>query len=135
LEEVAAGVTTQEGDPNAIELPTEEAPVEAPPEIFTIVEEMPSFPGGDGALVKFLSDNIKYPALARENGITGTVFLTFQVGKDGKVSEVKILRGIGGGCDEEAVRVVKNMPAWRAGKQRGQAVIVQYNLPVKFSLK
>jgi periplasmic protein TonB len=105
------------------------------PEIFLIVEEMPSFPGGEAQLVKYLSDNIKYPPIARENGITGTVFVTFVVGPDGQVKDVKVLRGIGGGCDEEAKRVVMNMPKWKAGKQRGKPVSVQYNLPIRFTLK
>ncbi|MBL7916358.1 MAG: TonB family protein [Bacteroidia bacterium] len=105
------------------------------PEIFLIVEEMPSFPGGEGQLVKYLSDNIKYPAIARENNITGTVFVTFVVGPDGSVKDVKVLRGIGGGCDEEAKRVVMAMPKWKAGKQRGKSVSVQYNLPIRFTLK
>ncbi|MBL0341805.1 MAG: TonB family protein [Bacteroidetes bacterium] len=136
LKDVSAGLTTQEGDPNAIDLPIEDpGQGDAVPEIFTIVEEMPMFPGGEEALVKYLSNNIKYPARARENNITGTVFVTFKVGKDGKVTESQILRGIGGGCDEEALRVIKSMPSWRAGRQRGEPVIVQYNLPIKFSLK
>lgn len=105
------------------------------PEIFLIVEKMPSFPGGDAQLVKYLSENIKYPAIARENGITGTVFVTFVVGPDGSVKDVKVLRGIGGGCDEEAKRVVMAMPKWEAGKQRGKPVSVQYNLPIRFILK
>lgn len=105
------------------------------PEIFLIVEEMPGFPGGEAQLVKFLSENIKYPAIARENGITGTVFVTFVVGPDGTVKDVKVLRGIGGGCDEEAKRVVMAMPKWKAGKQRGKPVSVQYNLPIRFTLK
>ncbi len=105
------------------------------PEIFLIVEEMPSFPGGEGQLVKYLGDNIKYPAIARENNITGTVFVTFVVGPDGSVKDVKVLRGIGGGCDEEAKRVVMAMPKWKAGKQRGKSVSVQYNLPIRFTLK
>lgn len=105
------------------------------PEIFLIVEQMPSFPGGESALVKYLSNNIKYPPVARENGITGTVYLTFVVDGAGAVKDVKVLRGIGGGCDEEAKRVVMSMPKWTPGKQRGKNVSVQYNLPVKFSLK
>jgi len=105
------------------------------PEIFLIVEEMPNFPGGEAQLVKYLSDNIKYPAIARENGITGTVFVTFVIGPDGQVKDVKVLRGIGGGCDEEAKRVVLAMPKWKAGKQRGKPVSVQYNLPIRFTLK
>lgn len=105
------------------------------PEIFLIVEEMPSFPGGEAQLVRYLGDNIKYPAIARENGITGTVYVTFVIGPDGQVKDIKVLRGIGGGCDEEAVRVVKSMPKWKAGKQRGKPVSVQYNLPIRFTLK
>ena len=136
LKDVAAGVTTQEGDPDAIDLPVEDPGAgDGPPEIFTIVEEMPMFPGGEAALVKYLSDNIRYPARARENGISGNVFVTFVIGKDGKVADAKVLRGIGGGCDEEALRVVNAMPPWRAGKQRGQPVLVQFNLPIRFTLK
>lgn len=104
-------------------------------EIFTIVEDMPSFPGGEEALFKYLGQNIKYPQIAKEAGITGRVFVNFVIDKEGNVTDVKVLRGIGGGCDEEAVRVVKNMPKWSAGKQRGKPVKVSYNLPIKFSLK
>ncbi len=104
-------------------------------QIFTIVEEMPSFPGGEGKLFEFLGKNIKYPQMATDAGISGVVYVTFVVGKDGKINDVKVLRGIGGGCDEEAVRVVKSMPAWKPGKQRGKAVTVQYNLPIRFTLR
>ena len=137
LKDVAAGAVTQEGVEGAIDLPVDEPGTgDAPPEIFTIVEEMPSFPnGGEAALVKYLSENIRYPARARENGISGNVFVTFVIGKDGKVADAKILRGIGGGCDEEALRVVNAMPPWRPGKQRGEPVLVQFNLPIKFTLK
>ena len=106
------------------------------PEIFTIVEEMPEFPGGgEAALLKYLSQNIKYPPLARENNVQGTVYVTFEIDQSGKVKDAKILRGIGGGCDEEALRVVMNMPQWKPGKQRGKTVRVQYNLPVRFTLR
>ena len=104
-------------------------------QIFTIVEEMPSFPGGDAALMKYLGSSIKYPAIAKDAGIQGTVFVTFVVDEKGDVKDVKVLRSIGGGCDEEAIRVVKNMPKWKPGKQRGKAVKVQYNLPIKFTLR
>lgn len=103
-------------------------------EIFQVVETAPSFPGGDGARMKFLQENIKYPQMARESGIQGTVYVTFVVERNGSVTDVKILRGIGGGCDEEAVRVVKNMPKWEPGKQRGKPVRVQFNMPIKFTL-
>lgn len=104
-------------------------------QIFMVVESMPEFPGGEAALYKFLAENIKYPQMAKESGIQGRVFVTFVVERDGKVTDVRVLRGIGGGCDEEAIRVVKNMPKWAPGKQRGKSVRVQYNLPVKFTLQ
>jgi periplasmic protein TonB len=104
-------------------------------EIFTIVEEQPSFPGGEEALMEFLGKNIAYPPMAKESGIQGTVFVTFVVEPDGSVTNVKTLRGIGGGCDEEAIRVVKNMPKWKPGKQRGKPVRVQFNLPIRFILQ
>jgi len=104
-------------------------------EIFTVVESMPTFPGGMGALMKYLAQNIKYPPLAKESGIQGRVFINFVVEPNGSISNVKVLRGIGGGCDEEAVRVVKSMPKWSPGKQRGKPVRVSYNLPVKFTLQ
>ncbi len=103
-------------------------------EIFRVVETAPAFPGGDGQRMKFLQDNIKYPQMARESGIQGTVYVTFVVERNGSVTDVKILRGIGGGCDEEAVRVVQNMPKWEPGKQRGKPVRVQFNMPIKFTL-
>lgn len=112
----------------------EEEPVEEE-EIFTIVEQMPEFPGGIEALFKYLADNLKYPAMARDAKIQGKVYVTFVVDKDGSISDVKVLRGIGGGCDEEAVRVIKNMPKWKPGRQRDIPVRVQYNLPINFILK
>jgi protein TonB len=111
----------------------EEEVVEA--EVFTIVEEMPSYPGGDMKMYEYLGKNIKYPQIARESGIQGRVFVNFVVEPDGSVSNVKVLRGIGGGCDEEAIRVVKSMPKWKPGKQRGKAVRVSYTLPVVFKLQ
>ena len=110
----------------------EEEVVEA--EIFTVVEESPSFPGGDEARIRFLTENIKYPQIARESSIQGTVYVTFVVEKNGSVTDVRVLRGIGGGCDEEAVRVIKAMPKWNPGKQRGKPVRVQFNMPIKFTL-
>ena len=104
-------------------------------EIFQIVEEMPSYPGGEGKLMEYVAKNIKYPQIARETGIQGRVFVGFVVEPDGSVSNVKVLRGIGGGCDEEAMRVVKSMPKWKPGKQRGKAVRVSYMLPVNFKLQ
>ena len=103
--------------------------------IFTVVENDPEFPGGMDALYKYLAENIKYPQLARDNGITGKVYVTFVVERDGSIANPKILRDIGGGCGAEAIRVVKAMPKWTPGKQRGKAVRVQFNLPVNFNLK
>ena len=104
-------------------------------EIFQVVESMPEFPGGEEARIQFLRDNIKYPQMARESGIQGTVYVTFVVEPDGRVTGVRVLRGIGGGCDEEAIRVVKAMPRWIPGKQRGKPVRVQFNMPIKFTLQ
>lgn len=103
-------------------------------EIFQIVEEMPAYPGGERALLEYVAKNIKYPQIARETGIQGRVFVGFVVEPDGSVSNVKILRGIGGGCDEEAMRVIKSLPKWKPGKQRGKAVRVSYQIPVVFKL-
>lgn len=103
--------------------------------IFTVVEQDPEFPGGMEALYKYLAQNIKYPQLARDNNITGKVYVTFVVERDGSIANPKVLRDIGGGCGQEAIRVVKSMPKWAPGKQRGKAVRVQFNLPVNFTLK
>jgi periplasmic protein TonB len=108
--------------------------VEEAKPIFTIVEEMPSFPGGEGELAKFLGANIVYPQIAKESGIQGTVYVSFVVDSKGKVTDVRVLRGIGGGCDEEALRVVRMMPSWHPGKQNGQSVRVQFNMPIRFTL-
>ena len=119
----------EEQKPQVIEEPPKEK------EIFTVVEEQPRYPGGGQERIKFLQNNIKYPVEARELGIQGRVFLTFVVEVDGSITDVRVLRGIGGGCDMEAVRVVKSMPRWIPGKQRGIPVRVQFNLPIKFTLQ
>ena len=113
----------------------EEEEVVEEPEIFTIVEDMPSFPGGEAKLYEYLGKNIKFPPMAKDAGIQGIVFVTFVVKENGAIDGVRVLRGIGGGCDEEAVRVIKNMPSWKPGKQRGKNVRVQYNMPIRFILK
>ncbi len=100
--------------------------------IFSVVENQPEFPGGVEARQQFLRDNLMYPEKAREAGIQGTVFVTFVVEKDGSFTDIRIIRGIGGGCDEEAVRLVKMMPRWEPGRQTGKTVRVQYNLPIRF---
>lgn len=103
-------------------------------DIFIVVEEQPQPEGGMTAFYKYLSKNIQYPRQARRQGIEGKVFVQFVVGKDGKFTDLKILKGIGGGCDEEALRVLKNAPAWNPGKQRGQPVRVQMSIPISFTL-
>ncbi len=103
-------------------------------EVFVVVEESPTFPGGNEAITAYLSQNLQYPKAASDAKIEGTVFVQFIIEKDGSVSNIKILRGIHPDCDAEVIRVVSEMPKWNPGKQRGQAVRVQFNLPVKFRL-
>ena len=102
--------------------------------VFQIVEQMPEFPGGVEALMKYISDNVKYPQEAKDKNISGRVVLGFVIEKDGSVNEVKVLRGIGGGCDDEAVRVIKTMPKWKPGRQKGEPVRVFYQIPINFKL-
>jgi len=102
--------------------------------VFLVVKEMPKYPGGFDKMYAFLGENIKYPADAKKNGVSGTVYITFVVKKDGVPTNFKILRGIGAGCDEEALRVMKLMPKWEPGMHEGEPVNVQYNLPIKFTL-
>jgi len=106
----------------------------APTKPVMFVEKMPAFPGGEDALRTYLGKSIKYPPAARENGIEGTVVLQFVVNTDGSISDIKVLRDIGGGCADEAIRVVKNMPKWSPGNNNGVAVPVYFNLPVTFQL-
>ena len=96
---------------------------------------MPEFPGGEAALNAYLAKNINYPQMAVDNEIQGKVIVEFVVGKDGSIRDAKLVKGIGFGCNEEAVRVIKNMPKWQAGKQNGREVNVSYRVPVKFILK
>lgn len=113
----------------------EEAPAEEEvEEVFTIVENQPEFPGGMPAFYKFVGGNMKYPAQARRMGIEGRVFVQFVVDKDGTVTEVKAVKGIGAGCDEEAERVLRMSPKFKPGKQRGRSVKVRMVLPIIFKL-
>lgn len=102
--------------------------------ILTCIESMPEFPGGMQKLMNFLGKNIKYPAKAKMKRIQGNVLVNFVVEADGSITNLKVIKGIGGGCDEEAIRVLSTMPKWNPGKQLGKPVKVSYNLPVKFSL-
>jgi len=135
-EEIEIDVEADDGTEMVEYIPTEYEEEEIDEqEIFILVESQPEFPGGSGELYKFLGDELNYPPIAREAGIQGKVFVNFVVEKDGSITNIVILRGIGGGCDEESVRIVKMMPKWTPGKQRGRPVRVSFNLPVKFTLK
>ncbi|HEX9956131.1 MAG TPA: TonB family protein [Fibrella sp.] len=149
LKEAVAAEKTQEGDPNAEEViaaPEEavgpskaevvvEAPAPKEDEIFTVVEQNPEFQGGQAAMYAWLGKNIKYPAAASRANISGKVFVSFTVNTDGSITDAQVLKGLGFGTDEEAVRVVKSMPKWKPGKQSGRPVRVKYNLPISFQLE
>jgi len=113
----------------------DEVPDETATKVFDVVEQMPSFPGGDAALMSFLNKNIKYPVIAEENGIQGRVVATFVVERDGSITDVKVIKSVDPSLDKEAVRVLKSMPKWIPGKQNGQAVRVKYTVPVTFRLQ
>ena len=122
------------------ESPTEKQPdliseAVAKPETFITAEEMPFYPGGDNERQKFLTENIHYPQQASENGIKGTVYVQFVVDTKGNITDAKIMRGIGGGCDEEALRVIQMMPQWHPGKQNGKTVRVLFTMSVSFKLQ
>lgn len=102
--------------------------------VFSIVEEMPEYSGGQQALFTYLGKNLSYPESAIDAGISGTVYVQFVVDTDGSIKDANVVRGIGEACDDEALRVVNSMPTWKPGKQRGKNVKVSYILPVKFSL-
>ena len=104
-------------------------------EVYQIVEQMPQFPNGEEAMMQYIAEQVKYPAEAKKADAQGRVFVGFIVEPDGGLSDFKVLRGIGHGCDEEALRVVKSMPKWKPGMQRGKAVRVQYLVPVNFKLE
>ena len=143
-------VVEDDVETESIEISTEDnkeevviaAPVEAPEEeeeeevVFVVVESMPEFPGGQQALFKYLGDNVKYPVIAQENGIQGRVICQFVVNKDGSIVDIEVVRSGGDpSLDKEAVRVIKSMPKWKPGKQRGKPVRVKFTLPVNFKLQ
>ena len=119
--------------------PPVEAPVEEEEEdntIFMVVEQAPEFPGGMQKLMKFLGENVKYPVIAQENGIQGRAICQFVVNRDGSIVDIMVVRSAGdASLDKEAVRLIKSMPKWKAGKQRGKAVRVKFTLPVNFRLQ
>ena len=145
LNVVEDNVETESIEVNTEETETEvviAAPVEAPVEeeeeevVFVVVESMPEFPGGQQALFKYLSENVKYPVIAQENGIQGRVICQFVVNRDGSIVDVEVVRSGGDpSLDKEAIRVIKSMPKWKPGKQRGKAVRVKYTVPVNFKLQ
>lgn len=118
-----------------VEQVQEEVEYEAPAEVFVVVEEMPSFPGGDTELFKFIYENIKYPEVAKENNIQGKVILRFCVTYKGTVDQVSVVRGVDPTLDDEAIRVIKMLPLWKPGKQGGKPVNVWYSVPISFQLK
>jgi protein TonB len=143
LEKADPGQKTLKGDPNAdivINTPVSDGPInqevtEDSNTIFTNVEVLPTFPGGLEKFGQFLGRNLRYPPIARENGVQGRVYCTFVVEKDGSLTDIKVTRGIGGGCDEEAVRVLKSSPKWNPGVQNGRNVRVSYTVPIFFQLQ
>ncbi|WP_162946454.1 energy transducer TonB [Chitinophaga barathri] len=147
LQAVSIGLKTADGDVNGvdgglldggapgtgvIDVPKTEPKPEGP---LSFVEIMPEFPGGEAALTKFLNKNIHYPTVASETGVEGTVFIKFVVGSTGEIRDVEVVGAKkGAGLEEEALRVVRKMPAWKPGKQNGRSVAVYFNLPIRFRL-
>ena len=136
-EEIEINTEDQKDVEVVIQAPVEVVEEEEEEEVvFVIVEDMPEFPGGQQALFKYLSDNVKYPTIAQENGIQGRVICQFVVNKDGNIVDVEVVRSGGDpSLDKEAIRVIKSMPKWKPGKQRGKAVRVKYTVPVNFRLQ
>jgi len=145
LQKAPAGQETIVGDPNALEVPAEPAAKAAPEvvetkpageaEPFVRVEQQPEFPGGTSALVEFLRKNLRYPTGASQSGVAGKVYVEFVVRADGSIDRAQVAKGIGFGCDEEALRVVRLMPKWKPGKQSGRAVPARFTLPIVFALE
>ena len=146
-DKVAVGAEDKEGvKDRTVEAVRSEIAVAAPPpppapkpevatKVFDVVEEMPSFPCGNGALMSYLNSYTKYPVVAQENGVQGRVIISFVVERDGSISDVKVARSVDPSLDREAQRVVKSMPRWTPGKQNGQTVRVKYTVPVVFRLQ
>ncbi len=141
LVESNVSTVTQEGDGDAVVVPSEGTGTgvieEKAPEIFTVVEEMPEFPGGAGEMMKYFGKNTVYPQMAKEAGLTGKAYLNFVVDPTGNITAAKVVKGVPGcpECDKEALRVIKSMPNWKVGKQNGRAVPVSINVPFNFTLK
>lgn len=128
--------STQRSQPVPAAVPAvPQKPRDPSDQVFTVVEVMPEFPGGQGALLQFLARSVKYPVIAQENGIQGRVTASFIVEKDGSISDIEVIRGVDPSLDKEAVRVLSQMPNWKPGTQRGKEVAVKYTVPVTFRLQ
>lgn len=144
-DKVAVGTENHEGTKDRnVEAVRNDIAVNTPPpapkeevtnKVFDVVEVMPSFPGGQGALMSYLSSHTKYPVVAQENGVQGRVTVSFVVERDGSITDVHVVRSVDPSLDREAARVVSSMPNWQPGKQNGSAVRVKFNVPVQFKLQ
>lgn len=135
LGEPAAGVLNAiETEPSVNGLGVGDHPANNEPVGMGLLEKYPEFPGGHDAFNRYISRNLRYPMMARENNISGRVFVSFIIEKNGSLSNIQVVRGIGGGCDDEAIRVLRNSPSWTAGMQNGQKVRVAYTMPIFFQL-
>lgn len=144
-DKVAVGTENHEGTKDRnVEAVRNDIAVNTPPpapkeevtnKVFDVVEVMPSFPGGQGALLSYLSSHVKYPVVAQENGVQGRVTVSFVVERDGSITDVHVVRSVDPSLDREAARVISSMPNWQPGKQNGSAVRVKFNVPVQFKLQ
>lgn len=144
-DKVAVGTENHEGTKDRnVEAVRNDIAVNTPPpapkeevtnKVFDVVEVMPSFPGGQGALMSYLSSHTKYPVVAQENGVQGRVTVSFVVERDGSITDVHVVRSVDPSLDREAARVISSMPNWQPGKQNGSAVRVKFNVPVQFKLQ
>jgi periplasmic protein TonB len=147
LQQNTTSTTTKAGDSDGIEIQTDSGeknfnvtgntfiPVENENTLYHYTDEMPSFPNGQAAMIRYLQNNVRYPLMAAENSIEGRVVVNFIVTKTGDIRNIKLIRGIGGGCDEEAIRVIARMPKWNPGKNHGTPVNVTFTLPIVFKLR
>ena len=144
-DKVAVGTENHEGTKDRnVEAVRNDIAVNTPPpapkeevtnKVFDVVEVMPSFPGGQGALMSYLSSHVKYPVVAQENGVQGRVTVSFVVERDGSITDVHVVRSVDPSLDREAARVISSMPNWQPGKQNGSAVLLKFNVPVQFKLQ
>ena len=138
LQTVNAGTETVEGIDSVVYegqmVIQEPEPQPEKEQVFQFVEQPPTFPGGEKAMFKHIRKSLSYPTAAKDAGIEGTVIVRFVIASDGSITDISIIRGIGGGCDEASIDVIKSMPKWNPGKQNGRLVNVSYNLPIRFQI-